>query len=185
MSRSWGPSKLSHDQGSSPRRRQQSGRPESGISQVEEELGAPGAWGWCVRAAVLAARPPFPPLSPAAAAGCNLSSVLGKPSRDLLSRSCLLLFARPFPAPSGAAAPAPESECWRAHPDLSYRAGDPAYVRHQLIRLPRARGSRRQRWRCPRCCPRPSALGLVLSMVLSLLPEMSSPGGTSLPKNFP
>lgn len=127
-------------------RRRQSGCPEPS----RREAGRPGACGClegdrCVRAPLLAASPPYPPLSPG-------SCVPGKPSRDLLSGTCLLRFPRPLRTQSGAAAP--ESGPRRAHPDLPYPTGDPAYVWRQLIRspLPARAAQSAQRWRCPWCC---------------------------------
>lgn len=101
------------------------------------EAGRPGECecletNWCVRAVVLTALPPYPPLS-----------------RQRLQPQLRAFWdppaATPRPLRTQCGAVAPEGEPWRAHPDLPDQAGDPAYVRRQLIKspLPASRPERR------------------------------------------
>lgn len=115
-----------------------------------------------------------------------LTPCQGSPAGTCFLGSAFCYPPRPSPTPSGATAL--ERKRQRAHPDLPSQSGDPAYVRHQLMRSP-----------LPASPPRALALVLsmvllplptwarvlVLSLVLALLPEMRFRSGSSLPMNSP
>lgn len=183
-----GPPKWSRAQGSSPWRRQQSGRPEPSASQVGEKLGGPGACGcqergWCVRAVVLAVRDlPTCPSLQAAAAGCSLSSVLGSQAG-----TCFLLpSAVPHPSPHAfwGCGSGERMLARPPRPALSNSGSSLRKASADKAASQPARAALALSLVLPAVPARARALS-VLSMVLLLLPEMSTLRGASLPVNLP